>query len=60
MRVPHFTSERFHHTSPGDSESTLIKPGDRETKEGLRVEELTGERLGGAWLWLPRKVVRKE
>ena len=29
-------------------------------KERLRVEEVTGERLGGSLLWLPRNVRGKE
>ena len=37
---------------PGDSESTFITAGDSGAKEGLRVEEATGESLGGALLWL--------
>ena len=51
--------ERFHSASPGDFESTFIKAGDSKTKEGLKVEEVTGESLGGALLWLPRNVNRK-
>ena len=42
--------ERFHRMSPGDSESTFTKPGDSETKEGLRVEEATGEPRRGSAL----------
>ena len=38
--------------SPGDLESTFVKAGDSETKEGLRIEEATGESGGGALLWL--------
>ena len=38
--------------SPGDCASTCIKAGDSEIKEGLRVEEGTGESLGGTLLWL--------
>ena len=30
---------RFHDMSPGDFEDVLIKAGDRETKEGLTMEE---------------------
>ena len=29
--------------SPDDFESTFIKAGDSETKDGLRVEEVIGE-----------------
>ena len=29
--------------SPGDFESTFIKAGNSETKDGLRVEEVTRE-----------------
>ena len=32
----------------GDFENMCIKAGDSETKEGLRVEEVTGESLGRA------------
>ena len=32
--------------SPGDSESTFIKAGNSETKEGLRAEEAAGGKLG--------------
>ena len=38
-------------------ENTLSKAG--ETKEGLRVEEITGEGLGGVLCWLPRYVIGK-
>ena len=38
----------------------FIKGEDSETKEGFRVEEVKGERLGSAVLWLPRKVTGKE
>lgn len=31
--------ERFHNTSPGNFESTFIKDGDRQTKEGLKIKE---------------------
>lgn len=41
---------RFHSLSPADLGSTLIAAGDSETKEGLRIEEATGESLGGAAL----------
>ena len=33
--------------SPGDFDSVFIKAGDNETKEELRVEEVTGESQGG-------------
>ena len=46
--------------SPGDSESTFFRAWDSETKKGLRVEEVTGESLGSALLWLPRNVIGKE
>ena len=36
--------------SPGDLESTFVKAGDSETKEGLRIEEVTRESLGRAAL----------
>ena len=51
--------ERFRNVSPGGFESTFLKAGDIETEEGLRVEEATGERLGGALLWHPRWVIGK-
>ena len=38
----------FQNPSPGDFESTSIRSGDSDTKEGLRAEEVTGETLGGA------------
>ena len=42
-----FVEETFHNTGPGDFDSMFIKTGDHETKEGLKVEESTGEkRLG--------------
>ena len=44
----------------GDFENTFTKAGDRETKEGFRIEGVTGESLGGALLWLPRRVIGKE
>ena len=40
-------------------ESTFIKAGDSETKEGLRVEKATGESLGGALPGLSTNVVGK-
>ena len=58
--VQDFVQERFHSTNPGDFENTFIKAGNSETKEGLRVQEVIGERLGGALFWLPRKVTGKE
>lgn len=46
-------------------QSTFIKAGDCETKEGLRVEakglrveEAKGESLGGTLLWFPRNVIK--
>ena len=42
--------------SPGDFERTFFMAGGSETKERRRAEEVTGESLGGALLWLPRKV----
>ena len=51
--------ERFHNTSLGGVGAAFIKSGDSESKEGLRVEEATGESLGSALLWLPRKVTGK-
>ena len=44
--------QRFHNRSPGDFESMFIKAGDSKTKEGPRIEEETGERLGGPALAL--------
>ena len=32
--------------NPGDFENIFIEAGDSETKEGLRVEEVTRENLG--------------
>ena len=46
--------------NPADFESTFTEAGDSETKEGLRVEEVTGGSLGAAWLCLPRNVTGKE
>ena len=46
--------------NPADFESTFTEAGDSETKEGLRVEEVTGGSLGAAWLWLPINVTGKE
>ena len=46
--------------NPADFESTFTEAGDSETKEGLRVEEVTGGSLGATWLWLPRNVTGKE
>ena len=43
----------------GDLGNMYIKSGDSETKEWLRVEEVTGESLGGA-LWLSKIVIGKE
>lgn len=37
----------------------FTKAGDRETKEGLWVEEATRASLGGALLWLHRSVIGK-
>ena len=42
--------------STGDFGST----GDSETKEELMVEEVTGESLSSALLWLPRNIIGKE
>ena len=42
----------FQNRSPSNVGSMFIKAGDSETKEGLRVEDATGESLGGALLWL--------
>ena len=41
-------------------ESTFIKAGDSETKEGLRVEKATGESIYSALLWLPRNFIEKK
>ena len=46
--------------SPGDSESTFIKAGDSETKEGLSEEEVTGKNLDSVLLWLTRNIIGKE
>ena len=53
-----FMQERCHNMSPGDLESTFVKAGDSETKEGLRIEEVTRESLGRAAL-APQKSYRK-
>lgn len=50
--------ERFHKRSPGDFESTFIKAGVSETKEELKIEEITGE--SSALLWLFRNVIGKK
>ena len=54
------TSCRNHFTIPGDFDSMFTKAGDAETKEELRVKEITGESLNDALLWLPRNVIGKE
>ena len=41
-------------------ESTFIKAGDSEAKEGLRVEKATGESIYSALLWLPRNFIEKK
>ena len=38
-----FVQERFHNMSPGDFQSMFMKAEGSATKEGLRVEEVTGE-----------------
>ena len=43
----------------GIFERIFIKAGDRETKEGLRVQEATARSLLGGVLGLPRKVIGK-
>ena len=45
MWVLDFVQERFHKTSLEDFERMFTKAGDKGTKEELRVEEATGERL---------------
>lgn len=35
----------------------VIKAGHSETKEGIRVQEATGESLGSALLWFSRKAI---
>lgn len=40
-----FVQERSHNMSPSGFESMFDKDGDRETMEGLRVEEAIGEQL---------------
>lgn len=45
---------KISHYESSDFESMFIKIGDSETKEGLIVEEATGERKkGSAWDKLP-------
>lgn len=46
--------------STDDFESAFIKVGGSKTKEGLRVEEATGESLGSTLLWLPRNLIGKK
>ena len=46
-------------SSRKDLESAFIKAEDNETKEGLRVEEATGEILRHALLWLPKNIMGK-
>ena len=55
-----FMWEKFHNTSRDDFESVFVKAGDGETMEGLRVEEATGESLGGALLWISRNITEKK
>ena len=50
---------RFHNMSPGGFEGGFIKALGSDTKEGLRIEEATGENLCGAVLWLSRNVICK-
>ena len=38
----------------------FVKSGESKTEEELKVEEVTGESLDGALLWLPRKVIGKK
>ena len=38
-----FMQERFHNMSPGGLERRFIKAGDSEVKEGLGVEQATGQ-----------------
>lgn len=47
-----FRQERFHERIPGDFENTLIKTGDSEKREELKVEEAAREREGRAALAL--------
>lgn len=42
------------------SECVFIKAGGRETMDKLKIEEVRGESLGGALLWLPRHVIGKK
>lgn len=56
MWVIHFVQERFHNISSHDSKCIFIKVGDSEAKEGCRVQEATGESLGGALLCLSRNI----
>ena len=58
--APEFMQGRFQYTGPGSFESTFIKVEHSERKEGLGVEEATGEIPGSALLWLPRRVIGKE
>lgn len=53
-----FMKERFPTTSLGAFESTSVKSGDGATNEGIRIEEATGERLGGL-PWSSRNITRK-
>ena len=53
------TSCRKDSASPGDFESTLIKPGDSETKEGFSVKEVTGALTGGA-PWIGRHLTNQK
>lgn len=57
MWVLDCVQERFHYTSSGGFEDTFIKIGYRKqrklgnwVKERLKVEEVTGEGLGGVLL----------
>ncbi|KAF6131180.1 hypothetical protein HJG60_008050 [Phyllostomus discolor] len=55
-----FMQDRFQCAGPGGFEILFVKAEDSERKEGLRVEEATGESPGGALLWLPRRVMGKK
>lgn len=56
MWVLDSVEKRAHCASPGDFGRTFIRARAKETEEGLRVEEATGESLDGALSWLPGHV----
>ena len=48
MWVLDFIQEWLHNPSAGNFENIFTKSGGSETKEGLKVKEVSGDSLGGA------------